>query len=138
MMVRLHLVYEGDLQFRAVHGPSQKEIVTDAPLDNQGKGRSFSPSDLMATALGACMGTIMGIVAKRDNIDLSGMTLTVEKEMINKPVRRIGSLKVDIQIPKKLTEIEKKKLKTAAESCPVHKSFHPDIQITTHYSWDDE
>ena len=134
-MVKINLNYEGDLQFKAVHGPSQTHLMTDAPVDNQGKGRSFSPSDLVATALGTCMGTIMGIVAKRDNINLSGMTISVEKEMTSQPVRRIGSLKLDIKVPNILTEDEKKKLKNAAETCPVHKSLHPDIKVNLSYTW---
>ncbi len=129
------MTYEGDLQFQAIHELSGTKISTDAPVDNQGKGRSFSPTDLLATALGACMGTIIGIVGKRDNIDLSGMTINVEKEMTSHPVRRIGALRVDIKIPHSLKEEEKKKLKIAAETCPVHKSLHPDIQVTVNYLW---
>ena len=135
MVTKIHMTYAGDLQFNATHGPSNTSIMTDAPVDNQGQGRSFSPTDLVATALGACMGTIMGIVAKRDNIDLSGMTIEVEKEMTNKPVRRIGALKVEIKVPQKLNDEEKKKLKTAALTCPVHKSLHPDILVNVEFKW---
>ena len=78
-MVQIDLVYQGDLRVEAQHGPSKVKLTTDAPVDNQGKGESFSPTDLVATALASCMATIMGIVAKRHQIDLVGMKMTVKK-----------------------------------------------------------
>ena len=84
-MIEIHIDYQGDLRTHAVHGPSQTELITDAPVDNQGRGESFSPTDLVATALGTCMATIMGIVAKRKQIDLRGMTIRVEKHMSADP-----------------------------------------------------
>lgn len=109
--------------------------MTDAPVDNMGQGRSFSPTDMTASSLGACMGTIMGIVAKRDNLDLSGMTISVQKEMTSKPVRRIGALRVLIKVPHTLAPENQKKLQLAAETCPVKKSLHPDIVIDTQFVW---
>ena len=81
--VPIEAVYEGDLRCRATHGPSKAELLTDAPVDNQGKGESFSPTDLVATALGTCIATTMGIFAKRHEIDLRGMRVSVKKEMVS-------------------------------------------------------
>lgn len=98
-MVRLTSTYEGGLRCRAEHGPSGTVLVTDAPVDNHGKGESFSPTDLVATALGACMMTIMGIVAERHGIDLVGMKAETVKEMTSEPPRRIASLRTRLTIP---------------------------------------
>ena len=136
-MTQINLEYLGDLDFKAVHLPSGTIITTDAPPDNQGKGRHFSPTDLAATSLAACMGTVMGIVARRDHIDLSGMKITVNKEMTSKPVRRIGELKVSFDIPKPVKPDARAKLERAALTCPVHQSLHPDVRITTDFQWKD-
>lgn len=126
-MVQIEIAYRGELRCEATHGPSRATLLTDAPLDNHGKGESFSPTDLVATALGACMLTIMGIVAQRHGIDLKGTRVTVEKHMVADPVRRIGRLPVRIEVPVAVTAEQKKLLETAALTCPVHKSLHPDI-----------
>jgi len=97
--VEVSTVYEGQLRCRATHGPSGNTLVTDAPVDNHGKGESFSPTDLVATALGACMSTVMGIFAERHAIDLRGMRVTVRKEMTQVPVRRIARLTTEIHMP---------------------------------------
>lgn len=131
MSVKIDITYQGGLRCRAVHGPSGQVLETDAPVDNQGRGESFSPSDLLATSLGACMMTIMGIVAERNQLDLKGTTVEVIKEMIQQPVRRVGALRVTITIPggSSLSDADKTKLKNAALHCPVHQSIHPDIEI---------
>ena len=98
-MVQIQLTYEGDLRCRATHAPSGASVVTDAPVDNQGKGESFSPTDLVATALGTCMVTIMGIQAEKHGWDLRGTTVLVDKAMVASPERRIGSLTVVIRVP---------------------------------------
>lgn len=134
-MVQVDLVYEGDLRVRAVHGPSHKELITDAPLDNHGKGESFSPTDLLCTALGSCMITIMGIVAKRHQIDLKGTKIKVLKHMVEEPIRRIGKIEVNFQIPIQLEEREQKMLERAAMTCPVHESLHPDIEQAISFQW---
>lgn len=128
-MVEISVVYRGELRCEASHGPSGTVLSTDAPVDNQGKGESFSPTDLVATALGTCMLTIMGIVARRHDLDLEGTTVTVTKEMVNEPVRRIGRLPVTIRLPEHVTDEQRKLLERAALTCPVHKSLHPDIEI---------
>lgn len=127
-MVQIDVAYQGELRCEARHGPSGSVLVTDAPLDNHGKGQSFSPTDLVATALGTCMLTVMGIVAARHGIDLAGTRATVIKEMATAPVRRIGRLPVTIAFARNFGAEQKKLLETAALTCPVHKSLHPDIE----------
>jgi len=127
-MVSIHIDYLGRLRCEAQHEPSGTKLVTDAPKDNMGQGESFSPTDLVATALGSCMLTLMGIVAQRHNLDISGTTVKVDKEMVTSPERRIGKLTVDIHVPHALSIDDQQRLKTAALTCPVHKSLHPEIQ----------
>jgi putative redox protein len=135
IMVNIQIEYQGDLRCKATHGPSGSELSTDAPKDNQGRGESFSPTDLVATALGTCMLTIMGIAARTFNIDISGATATVEKEMTATLPRRIERLTVTIQVPHSPSQADKEKLERAAHTCPVHKSLHPDIQIPIEFRW---
>src|SRR5215469_5824866 len=97
-MVKIEIAYQGQLHCDAVHGPSGAKLSTDAPKDNHGKGESFSPTDLVATALGTCMLTVMGIVAQRHDISLQGATVSVVKDMATAPARRIGRLTVDIRV----------------------------------------
>ncbi len=134
-MVQINLFYEGNLRVKAIHGPSQKELITDAPVDNHGKGESFSPTDLVCTSLAACMMTIMGIVAERHQIDLKGTKIKVVKHMVNEPVRRIGKIEVNFQIPTQLSEREQKMLERAAMTCPVHESLHPDVIQDIQFQW---
>jgi putative redox protein len=134
-MVTIDIQYQGDLRCEAVHQPSGTHLSTDAPKDNMGKGESFSPTDLVATALGTCMMTLMGIAARSLNVDLIGTHITVQKEMVATPMRRIGKLGVKITIPAKLTAEQKGKLEQAALTCPVHKSLHPDVQLPVEFVW---
>jgi putative redox protein len=134
-MVAIQLEYQGDLHCKAVHGPSQTELSTDAPTDNQGRGESFSPTDLLATALGSCMLTVMGIMARTLSLDIAGATATVEKEMTTSPPRRVASLTVKIHVPHALSPENRLKLERAAHTCPVHKSLHPDIQTPIEFTW---
>ena len=134
-MVAIQLEYQGDLHCKAVHGPSETELETDAPKDNQGRGESFSPTDLVATALGSCMLTIMGIQARTLEIDIAGTTATVEKEMTATPPRMIASLKVKIHVPHAVSPENRQKLERAAHTCPVHKSLHPDVQMPIEFVW---
>lgn len=137
MAVEIDVLYRGSLRCEATHGPSQARVITDAPVDNHGKGESFSPTDLVATALGTCMLTIMGIVAERHQWDLTGTTVHVTKEMIQEPVRRIGKLTVTITIPAAqaalLSPTDRSRLENAALHCPVHHSLHPDIEKPIEY-----
>jgi putative redox protein len=134
-MVTIQVEYQGDLHCRAVHGPSHAEFSTDAPVDNQGRGQSFSPTDLVATALGTCMLTILGIQARTLELDIAGATATVEKEMTSTAPRRIQSLRVTIQIPQALSAENQLKLERAARACPVHQSLHPDVQMPLEFTW---
>jgi putative redox protein len=139
MAVEIHIAYEGQLRCRAEHGPSKASLTTDAPLDNHGKGESFSPTDLVATALGTCVMTILGIVAERHRIDLTGTRVHVSKEMVQQPVRRISRLPVTVTIPPlcsaKVSAEDRQKLETAARHCPVHQSLHPDIDAPIEFVW---
>lgn len=141
MAVEIDVVYQGGLRCQATHGPSKSTVLTDAPIDNHGKGEAFSPTDLVGTALGSCMLTIMGIVAERNGWDLSGTTAHVVKEMAASPTRRIGKLLVTITIPSnaaaKLSAADRTKLENAAHTCPVHQSLHPDIQAPVTFCWGD-
>ena len=134
-MVQMSATYEGGLRCRATHGPSGTELVTDAPVDNRGKGESFSPTDLVATALGACMVTIMGIKAEDHGWDITGATVTVKKRMAADPERRIGKLDVVIRVPGELDERARTTLERAAHTCPVHKSLNPAIEIPVRFEW---
>ena len=131
MGVEVTVAYQGELRCQATHGPSKTQLVTDAPVDNHGKGESFSPTDLVATALGSCILTTMGIVAQRHKIDLSGTRVHVVKEMIQQPVRRIGDLPVKLIFPAvvaaRLSDADRTLLQNAARHCPVYQSLHPDI-----------
>ena len=134
-MVAIQFEYQGDLHCKAVHGPSGTELSTDAPKDNQGRGESFSPTDLVATALGSCMFTVMGIMARTLNLDITGSTATVEKEMTTEAPRRIKSLTVKLHMHGSFSDQDKLKLERAAHTCPVHKSLHPDIETPIEFIW---
>jgi putative redox protein len=133
-MVTITARYEGDLCCTAVHGPSHASLHTDAPKDNEGLGRYFSPTDLVATALGTCILTTMGIVARRHGIDLTGASVRVEKHMHSSP-RRIGRLPVELSLPGTFDPEQKRLLEAAAHACPVHKSLHPDIDARITFRW---
>lgn len=132
-MVQINIVYQGELHCEATHGPSSQILQTDAPVDNNGRGESFSPTDLVATALGTCMATVMGIVAQRKGVDLRNMTFQVGKHMSTDTPRRISRLDVGIFMPIPSNHPEATLLQAAALSCPVHHSLHPDITI--HFDW---
>jgi putative redox protein len=134
-MVRVTSTYEGGLRCRAVHGPSGGALVTDAPVDNHGRGESFSPTDLVATALGTCMMTIMGIAADRHGIDLAGMTAETTKEMSADPPRRIAGLRTRITVPLPPDHPQRSLLEQAALGCPVHRSLDTGIDATVEFVW---
>lgn len=130
------IIYQGDLRTTATHLQSDSVIETDAPTDNQGKGERFSPTDLLATALGSCMMTIMGIKARDMQISLTGMKVSVQKNMLADP-RRVGSVDLSFSFPETLAVDEKQKkiLENAALACPVAKSIHPDLQVNAKFNW---
>lgn len=134
-MVKTTVTYQGGLRTAAKHGPSGAAFHTDAPVDNNGKGESFSPTDLVGTALSSCMLTIMGIAADRLGVDLTDATARVEKTMVANPKRRIGALKVHIIVPATVSDKDQKTLERAALTCPVHQSLHPDIELPVTFEW---
>lgn len=121
------VTYLGDLRTESQHLQSGSKLITDAPVDNHGKGEAFSPTDTVANALASCMLTIMGIKAKDLEIDIIGTTAEVTKTMESTP-RRISKIKVVIQLPNSFEEKEQKILENAAMTCPVFHSLHPDIE----------
>jgi putative redox protein len=135
-MVKIDAMYQGNLRCKATHEPSSATLLTDAPKDNQGNGEAFSPTDLVATALGTCMLTTMGIAARRLNFDLTGARVSVLKEMIASPTRRIGKLTVEIHAPANATADQRRQLEAAARGCPVYQSTHPEVQMPITISWD--
>lgn len=130
------IIYKGDLRSVATHMQSGTVIETDAPTDNQGKGERFSPTDLVATALGTCMITTMGIKARTMDIDLAGTKLDVTKIMVSDP-RRIGKIIVHVFFPEGLTIDDKQKeiLERTARTCPVERTLHPDVELLMEFNW---
>ena len=134
-MVEIRVEYEGALHCRAHHGPSGHQLVTDAPVDNRGKGEAFSPTDLAATALGTCIATIMGLRAEDRGWDLTGMHVTVGKVMATEGRRRIARLEVQIFMPFALPEKERAIAERVPDTCPVTGSLHPDIDLDFTFHW---
>ena len=122
-----NIIYKGKLRTEATHIRSGKSILTDAPVDNQGKGDAFSPTDLVATALGTCMLTVMGIVAQRHGINMTGTKADVEKVMGKNP-RRIVEVKIHIKFKNRIIPDDRIRLERAAHDCPVGNSLHPDLK----------
>ena len=135
-MATIETVYQGTLRTQATHVQSGTQILTDAPVDNQGKGEAFSPTDLLAAALGSCMLTIMGIAAKQHQLNIDHTTCSITKIMAAEPPRRVGEIVVNLKFPKTdYTEKDKKILERAALTCPVYLSLHPDIKKTVDFGW---
>jgi putative redox protein len=137
MGVEITAVYEGKLRCVATHGPSGACVATDPPVDNGGSGAEFSPTDLVATALGTCVLSTMGLVAQRHGIDLSGTTVRVIKEMTQQPLRRIASLATEVVIPAGAVNeaADRQRLEAAAKHCPVHASLHSDIDAPLRFHY---
>lgn len=135
-MVNISIKYTGNLHCEAIHGPSQTKIATDAPTDNKGRGEAFSPTDLVATALGTCMATTMGIKGEGLDVDLRGMTVLVQKEMSQDAPRRIVGLPSEIHIPLPANSPHREVLEQTALNCPVHKSLPPEIKRATKFFWE--
>ena len=133
-MVKMTATYLGEKHCNAVHGPSGTSLDTDAPKDNQGRGESFSPTDLVGVALGTCILTTLAIVAERDGVDIKGARMSVEKEMSANP-RKIASLRTIIELPQSIPSDYRHKLETVGNSCPVKKSLHPDVLAEVEYRY---
>ncbi len=131
-----NIIYKGNLRTISTHVQSGSTIETDAPTDNQGMGARFSPTDLLATSLGCCMVTIMGIKARDMQVDLDGTQIAITKLMKQDP-RRVGGIKVSFEFPASLQLDSKQQtiLENAARHCPVAKSIHPDIVQEISFVW---
>ena len=137
MSVEIHGEYTDNLKMRLTHGPSGATLPTAAPVDNQGDGSSFSPTDLVAAALGACMVTTMAIVAKREGIPFEGASFVVEKHMRSDP-RRIDRLPVRVRMPRGLTPEQQRRLELIARTCPVQRSLRDEIEADVRFEYDAE
>lgn len=129
------VTYNGELRTECVHLKSNNSFVTDAPIDNNGLGQAFSPTDTVATGLASCMLTMMGIKANGLEVDLKGSTGTVTKHMAASP-RRISGIDIEFHLPKNVSDTHRKILQRTADTCPVHHSLHPDIEKVITYHWD--
>ena len=129
------VTYNGELRTSCIHLASNNAIITDAPIDNHGKGEAFSPTDLVATALASCMLTVMGIKANQMELDISGAKADVTKIMASEP-RRIAEIIVNIRMPQKtFSEKDKAILEHTAKTCPVFFSLHTDLKKSVIFVW---
>ena len=135
-MATIETTYLGGLRTEATHVQSGTKIITDAPVDNQGKGEAFSPTDLLSASLGSCMLTIMGIKARASNIDIDGTTCSIEKIMAADP-RRVAEIVINFKFPKEYSEKEQQLLERAALTCPVYYSVHEDLKKTVTSGWEE-
>lgn len=133
-MTMIRCSYAGALRCAATHAASGSQLLTDAPLDNQGKGEAFSPTDLVATALATCMLTVMGIVAERHAIALEGAAVRVEKTMSSSGPRRLALLEAWIDLPSGLDKPQRDLLQRAAEHCPVKVSLEGNVPMRLHWN----
>jgi len=133
-MATIETIYLGGLRTEATHLQSGTKIITDAPVDNQGKGEAFSPTDLLAAALGSCMLTIMGIVARTHNIDIDNTQCSITKIMATNP-RRVAEVVINFKFPGNYTEKEQKILENAALTCPVYYSLNDEVKKTVDFGW---
>lgn len=136
-MSTIESIYLGELRCESIHIKSGQKLISDAPLDNQGKGEAFSPTDLLATALGTCMLTVMGIAAREHHINMDGTSCSIVKTMASNP-RRVSEVQIEFTFPKEMKYSDKEKaiLERTALTCPVAKSVHPDLiqQVYFHYA----
>ncbi len=135
MGVQIEIEYTGDLRTVVTHGPSGNTFETEAPVDNGGTGMAISPTDLVAAALGSCILTIMALVARKREIELTGARVRVEKEMTSAPPRRIAKLKSVVTLPAglQLSEADRQAIERGADGCPVKRSLHPDVELQFEY-----
>ncbi|MCA1752214.1 MAG: OsmC family protein [Cryomorphaceae bacterium] len=135
-MTTANVKYDGNLRTVCTHLKSGREIITDAPVDNNGNGDAFSPTDLTATSLASCMITVMGIAARQRDIEFSGARAEVTKVMLSDP-RRIGKIQIVMKIPDHgYTDKTREILKNTARTCPVAKSLHPEIEVDLSFVFD--
>lgn len=136
MGVKSIVTYKGNLMCNVRHSESGTVIETEAPKDNGGNGTRFSPTDLVASALGTCMMTMIGFVAEREGLNMEGTTVEVEKEMAAEPARHIAKFNINVTYPEglNLTDAQRKKLAGAAKACPVKASLNPEIEFNINFN----
>ena len=134
-MVKIDIDYEGGLHCAAKHEPSGDVISTDAPVDNNGRGEAFSPTDLTAASLGACMLTVMGIKAEQKGIEMKGAKVQVRKHMSSDAPRRIVKLEVDLNMPLAADHPQRELLEATGRACPVAQSLNPAIEVVLNWNW---
>jgi putative redox protein len=135
-MIEIDVVYEGELHCTATHRPSRERLTTDAPTDNMGRGESFSPTDLVAAALGTCMVTTMGV--KKTSLPIAGARVNVKKSMTTSPPRRIAQLEVVVEMPqsaKAISQEDRKELEHIAHACPVRLSLLEAMEVPIRFVW---
>lgn len=139
MSVEMEIQYRAGLKCVAKHLQSGAKLETEAPKDNGGSGMKFSPTDLVATALGTCVLTIMGLAAQKAGVDMGDVSAHVVKDMVAEPHRMIGSIKVAIKVPnwRNIPEADRKRIECAAMACPVKNSLHPDVKLTLTFEYPD-
>ncbi|NQX42723.1 Uncharacterized OsmC-related protein [Pedobacter steynii] len=134
-MATSKITYNGGLRTTSVHERSGNEIITDAPIDNKGQGAAFSPTDLLATSLGNCMLTIVGIAANEHGFNIDGATCEITKIMAENP-RRVSEIVVNFQFPANdYSDKDKKIIERSANTCPVAFSLHPDLKKTVSFNY---
>lgn len=131
------VTYNGELRTTCVHLASGNEFITDAPVDNNGLGRAFSPTDTVATGLASCMITVMGIKARDLEVELKGAEVEVTKHMASDP-RRIAKIEVVFHLPSSISQKNRTILQRIGDTCPIHYSLHPDIEKVITYNWDQD
>jgi putative redox protein len=136
-MVHQNMSYLGELRCEAIHGPSGVHLITDAPTDNHGKGESFSPTDLVVTALATCIITTAGMIAQREHVNLEGTKIYAEKHMSTDSPRRIVKVVLDFEMPNNVPSNFRPKLQATAASCPVKQSLHPDVTVDINFRFPD-
>ncbi len=137
-MVRIDVEYLGDLHCKVIHTPSGQSFLTDAPVDNKGKGEYISPTDLTAASIGSCIATIMAQKSESAGFDIKGLKISVSKFMINEPVRHIAKFEVKIYLPKKFSEKEMSILKNVVKTCPVSRSLAESVVIESEFIFDEK
>jgi len=130
-----NVIYSGDLRCTLTHQASGETVISDAPVDNHGKGQAFSPTDMAAASLASCMLTVMGIYAESKQIDMNGANASVKKTMASDP-RRISKVEVAIRLPKHIEPSLRGRLEQIGRNCPVAKSLHPELEQVVSFSWD--
>ena len=128
------VTYNGELRTTCIHLRSGNEFITDAPVDNNGLGRAFSPTDTVATGLASCMITVMGIKARDLEVDLTNSVAEVTKHMASDP-RRISKIEIALSLPAHVSEKNRTILERIGNTCPIHYSLHPDIEKVITYNW---